>query len=673
MSELETQVTKIHLGNPKETSSYIFVIAEETPSRAEIYSIIELPILNPAAIQECDKIARAITATLRRIYKNTPDNSTFEHALSKINEELAKLSGSPQARWLHKLNALLGVKYKTSLSMTTVGKINAVLIREGNTSDLADVDNPIRDITKIFENFSSGKLYPEDIFLFSTPQFFNYISLERTHNLLRTLSLSDTALEIGRILKENAGPEIGFGTILAVQKNAERIPVTEPQVSSFTTPEPEETKPSILQILRHAIPLIKITNPFKKTTEATESSHSFWHVKELFRRDKSKIDKLNSGLEQTKTRLSISHWSWPKRFFALSSILLIIALGVNLFITKKITGPRSVNSASIEENFKRIQSELNDANAAIIFGDFSRATNLTMDAENLLNKLGAIPQESKSRADDLRKLLSDVKDKIEKLLQIDAKLILELPENASWTKAGSTLAALNQNTLTLINIKTNEATTSTITLNEPVRAVEVVSPTQLAIYTGSSLNIFNISNLELSPSYSQSVPTEQEFGGMSFYSNSKLYLINRSTKQLTSFQINDGHITKATTWATSESFSESSSLTIDGNIYILTKGKIEVWLQGKLTNTIELSISTQPTGPGKLLTFSTKGDIYWLDKDNCRIFILNKSGELQRQLVLNNINTCQDFFVDTSTQSALVISDKKLYSISLTDPGVAHK
>src|SRR6185503_14149054 len=121
MHELETQVAKIQLGDPKQANSYIFVLAEKVNSSdSELYVICELPLFNPAAQDECERIANAIAASLRRIYKKPVNDNTFENALAQINDELGKLASMGKTHWIGKLNSIITIKRGSQLSVASV-------------------------------------------------------------------------------------------------------------------------------------------------------------------------------------------------------------------------------------------------------------------------------------------------------------------------------------------------------------------------------------------------------------------------------------------------------------------------------------------------------------------------------------------------------------------------
>jgi hypothetical protein len=216
MNELETQIAKIQFGNPKATTTHVFVMAEQAfNGRSELYLITELPVFNPAALDECDRIANALAASLRRSYRKITTPETFESSLAALNEELGKLTSQGKTHWIGKLNALVAVKDGARFSIASTGKVTALLYRDDEFNNITE-PSATTNVLKTFENFSVGKLHLGDIIILSTNQLFSNISADRIKNILNSHTLPLAGQEILRILQENTGPETAFGSLLGL-------------------------------------------------------------------------------------------------------------------------------------------------------------------------------------------------------------------------------------------------------------------------------------------------------------------------------------------------------------------------------------------------------------------------------------------------------------------------
>lgn len=103
--------------------------------------------------------------------------SSFESALTKVNEGLAEKSGEGHINWLGKLNAVLGVLSESTLHLTQSGRAEAYLIRGEHSSHITDdlSGDPINPL-RTFINIASGELAENDKVVMTTPGIFYKIS-----------------------------------------------------------------------------------------------------------------------------------------------------------------------------------------------------------------------------------------------------------------------------------------------------------------------------------------------------------------------------------------------------------------------------------------------------------------------------------------------------------------
>jgi hypothetical protein len=133
------------------------------------------------------------------------------------------------------LNALIAVKDGLRLSITTTGKISGLLFRDDEFSAITETA-PAGGLLKTFENFSIGKLHLGDILIFSTTQLFNNISIDRIKNILNTHTLPLAGQEILRILQDNVGPEVAFGSIMALMVEPGTTTVEQVALEDYIAP-----------------------------------------------------------------------------------------------------------------------------------------------------------------------------------------------------------------------------------------------------------------------------------------------------------------------------------------------------------------------------------------------------------------------------------------------------
>lgn len=121
-------------------------------------------------------------------------------------------------------------------------------------------------------------------------------------------------------------------------------------------------------------------------------------------------------------------------------------------------------------------------------------------------------------------------------------------------------------------------------------------------------------------------------------------------------------------------FSKSTSIAIDGSIYVLLNdGAIEKFTRGKQDRFAVSSLDKPFLSPSKMFTNIDTKNLYILDNGNSRIVVLNKEGIYQTQYQAEILKNAKDFEVlekDPSTGSGqgkkiYVLSQNKIYEIEL--------
>lgn len=172
------------LSEPKKGRRYqgIAISYEQVPEDLEernhgsLYAVININ----AETEEAQEVAELIIETFHGEFYQDPKQdalTSFEHALAKINEELADITHQGRINWLNNLNAVLGVLSNNVLHVTQAGRTDVYLYRGEKSSqvtkDLAgDSVNPLRT----FINIASGELIEGDKVGIVTPGVFFHIS-----------------------------------------------------------------------------------------------------------------------------------------------------------------------------------------------------------------------------------------------------------------------------------------------------------------------------------------------------------------------------------------------------------------------------------------------------------------------------------------------------------------
>lgn len=674
MTELETQVVKIQLGDNRQASSFVYTLAETLDeSSTEIFVITEMPMFNPAAKEECQRIAEAITASLKRSYRKSVKGNVFENALANINEELSKLVTLGKTHWLGKLNAVVAIKHNNVLSISSVGKISALLYREKQFVSIAESSSNNQPL-KTFEQFSEGKLKLGDMFILSTPELLNYISIDRIKSLLDKNELPIAAQSMIEFLQDEMGPEVACGTIFALQVEPGTITDEEvdlnnylggPQISNAVIPPSKQWIPH--KVKEGAKTAALIAKNFSTDLKDKYLKKNFW--KNMADKSGQSIGVVQDRLKQTTSKFQpsqFSGYSRQKKFFLISAAILLIALIVNITIAK-INSNKNATIASSNEQLTQIEKLLNDSNAALLYGDEPQAQNLFAQASDIFGKLPADLEKQddiSNKLKDLRAQYQDLDKKLNKVTEANVQSLGTLSTSSNLIGLDEYIATETNRSITAYNKGSGQITDNKFKASESITDSIALKNKLAAIYNGKALFMWDPSADIMTGEFSDQVPKEDDFGGMATYAtNNKVYVLDKSLGKIISYTTTARAFSNPVVSVTSDDIKNGSSLAIDGNIYVAVSGTILKFNSGAKQD-FNPAVSNLSRNT-KLYTEVNFKNIYVLDIDNNKIYILNKDGTLNQTLTSDKFSALQDFVVDSSEDVIYLLNGSELLSIEI--------
>lgn len=675
-SDFEAQVAKIQTGNPKTAATHVLVVSEPADGgKSELYLITELPMFNPAAFADCERIAQSVANTLRRSYRKTPTGSTFENTLANINEELGKLASLGKDHWIGKLNAIVAVRTGATLQVATAGKVNAFLLRDDEFVAIADQSNASHPL-KTFENFSVGKLLIDDMLVFSTPALLNHISIDRLKSILYGNSLATAGKETLDLLEDALGPEAASGTIFV-----QLAPRTEPQpLADDFAVKPVQTKQTSLnpkglsqKILEASKTLIANAKPLAHqaaqdiagaATKLTRQAKNG----ELLNNAKEAVTGVQNGLANKTKILTWDRFvgmSKPKKFFLLSALILLIALIVNVAISGKQKA-RDEQVAAFSQGISELEQLLTDADSALLYKNEPQANELLDTFRKRLETYQTVPVELQPKKDELAKRAQEIQNKIDRITTVTptqvatlspAEALIDLPTYIATT-SGTTIISYN---------KTNGATEDNkVRVNDTLIASAGVRDNLAAIHNGTSLALWDPTIGRVDRFESANVPAGGSIMSMVYYQpNSRLYVFDKSNGNITSFPISDrGFASPILSVQGVANPASATDFAIDGSIYIYVNGEIVKYTSGRPDEFNQPTLSKPLGSDGRLYTQNGWNGLYVLDIENNRILILNKTGELVQSLESPDFSNLKDFVVDEPSKTIYVLNEATLFKIT---------
>ncbi len=695
MSELETQVAKINISNPRQANTYVFVMAEKVDATdSELYAVCELPMLNPAASTDCQRICEAIAAAMRRGYRSLVNENTFENTLAHINDELGKLAGLGKTHWVGKLNAIVAVKNGSTLYLSSTGKMTALLVRDNKFATITESETAKHPL-KTFENLSVGTLRLDDLLIFSTTQLFNHISIDRMQNILSDALLGEAATEIIEILRDNAGPEVAFGSIFALQIEPGEEAEGEVDLANYITqPIVEDSQPRAQitveqmeerylaeenqqamgrfghwggKIKHHAVRSLDALTKLSKRVPAPNIAN----LKSLASKTKPGLGLMTERFHRASNHLrpeTCRRFSWQKKFFFVCAIIFLLALVVNIFVSR--------NQKNQAEQAQVFQTELTqmkqlgeEATASFLYNDMEKARDLV---GQLTDKLNQYKNDTEHTAEltEVRKMLTELQNKLDNRTTVEPESVATLSESENLIVLPANLATENNRSIVSYNKSTGKVQDNILKSSESIVASSAVKDSLAAIYNGSELFAWDSTTGILSSPLDDRVPSRDNFGGMKVYPvNSRAYIVDKSNSRIMSYTLNPQGLSSPTVSVESDQLENAVDIAIDGNIFVaLSNGSILKFQSGKQQD-FNLSLSSPLSPNVKLYTQNDFVYLYVLDRDNNRILVIKKTGDdagsLAAMYVNDNFNNLKDFAVDEKGKTIYVLNGNDLLEFDI--------
>lgn len=697
---MESQIAKIQLTNTKTSNNYVFVMAEKaSASDAELYMVAELPLLNPAALKSCEQICLAISAGLKRAYKRALNENSFESAVAQINEELGKLAEMGQTQWINKLNCILAVKNENTFTIATCGKISAYMLRSGEFTDIstsAAQSHPL----KTFDSLASGKIRLGDVLILSNTQLLNFISIDRLKTILNKQSFLMAAQTIIELLKETAGPEVSFGTILNLQvtpgsvteenvdlenylvKNSSSASIlnkTGSLIKSIVGLEALRRKPNA--DLPETVPLERKPEPEKKIpgtdlsplelgkklspkeqlnllkTSATDLWHS---AKNNFSNFSGKVGGIKSALSPKQ----ISNFSPAKKYLLIAVVILVIAAGLNIGLAiykKDVVEKKNIATNKLEGTKK----SLNLAQSALLYKDDLQAREYFIEAQNKLPSESEIYEEQKAEYQNILLQIKELKKQIEHTIEVEPTNLGNLGDAQNLITLTDYLAVSAGQNIISFEKATGKIEDGKLKSDDLIKDSYGFKTGRAVIYNGEWLKIWNYENNTLGPAIISSVPPEERFVGLSYYPvNNRAYLIDKQKNQIISFLINNDRLQNPVIAVTGNDLGNAIDITIDGNIFVLHPGQITKYSAGKLSD-FQMPFLFEPfAGQGKLYTQINWMYLYLLDTEKNRVLVMDKKGSIVKMLTSSQFTNLRDFAVDEATLTIYLLNGSSILKVN---------
>ncbi len=665
--DLESQIAKIQIFEPRSSSSFVYAMAEKAEnSEAELFFLAEIPMLNPAAEETCIRITSSIASAIKRSFKRAGAQN-FEEIISLINEEVGKLAENGETAWINKLNALISIKIGRTLHITTCGKIIALLFRAGEMTDIS-CSSPAIHPLKAFENFASGKIVLDDMAIFSTSQLFNHISIDRLKDILSDPDFLGSVKNVVGVLKANAAPQAAFGIIFNLQIPAGQADESNTDFEAYM----QSSTPSELSFSQKAFIALREMFNLKGSRRISKISLPSFSVSNL---SKKAVKLLNQSKDMAsatsryigKSREAMSmenlkNFSPQKKFLLGAIILFVLAAGINLGLAVKFKKVRLAREAIIAQ-MQTSKKFLENAQSALLYGDDTGSIEFIKEAEKNLPGQNEISSDQTPLYDQMRSQINEFK------IKLDKTEILKLENLGNLSDSGNLLAIpgffatqINGQFLSY-DLQTKKIQDGALKSPADISASVFLGKDRIAIYNAGKLNIWDYKTGKLGADFNQMVPDQNSFAGLAYYSvNSRVYMLDKSKKQVVSFVAGTESFSKPTVSISGiEEFSSAIDFAIDSSIYVLSQTGVSKYLAGKPAEFKQPFGFVPFSGEGKIYTETGFKSVYILDSKSGRIIITDNKGGIKKTLVSSDLKNPSDFYVDEKNSTVYILDKGTLY------------
>ena len=717
----------VHLTSDKPKSNYLCENFRIFPNDKEksggyLFGIIEL---NATPIPEAEKIHQTIVNTLKESYyqqiitspapQKLNIESVFEFALNKTNTRLVELIQIGQIKLiLENLNYFIGVcrpsedQSQCELVFANRGPINAQLIHQINRDNfkiiniLKDTGVPssadLNDRIKIFSSITSGALALHDSMVISTDIFNNFFSAPKILYILTNHPLAH-ALDYFRsqvkIVKEDAA--IAYSAIiLHFDHNTATAdqPISQKSINQLMSTAATTEKllaPSFaLNIKKHISTGLRIITAFFRPSDKMQLA-TWQKLFIIFKRLPQFISGLPRSIKKLignisaiitgKKKLSpvsvlakIKHFTVAlrdknsqRRLILVGIIGLVIILSFSLYGIKQQRANK-LEAQQYASALSKIRNSIAEAESDYIIKNKNRSLSELEQASKDLVYLPQASEIQKINFNDLQKQINDLRNKLLNIEKIVPQFVIELRADNNPIKANRLLIDNNtllaygtDNYLSLINLPENKIT-ATNKIDSSITSIAGENNDYWMINSSNQAIHYKNGTMSAATTIASSADT------LGLY-NGNLYILNKSNQTINRYKPTGDDLGSPQNWIKNlknANITTATSLTIDGNIYILNEnGQILKFFGGEIADFQASPIDPPATSASRIITNKDNTNLYVFDRHSKRLVILSKDGQLIKQYVFDSMSSIDDLLVNNRGTEGYLLSEGKIYKFSI--------
>ena len=695
-------------------------LESEKKEKGKLILLVEIETSDKDNIEIIDILA----SELKRQFFNAPTRSAeyaFEHALSKANLAIKDILLTKPKNWLNKLHIVVLAIKESEIHLSSVGNTHVFLSHKDKIIDIIqdpdknqrynnDAQKQVNPV-KIFSNVVSGAIAPGQCLTMVNESVMDYLSPERIRKISLDSPPEESVKKINELLAKT--PEHKKFAIIFIKK----IKSAQPEKENTQTIR-KENQSSPAQDVKNIIdtylqPETKAT-VFKKAKEAQnetvgeikkegfryiqktlawilavlstilEKSHKI--IKSLLPLIAS-APKISKSLA-TKKEARIYYFSkiknsFYKKFYtkyqtlprskkiAFPVLVIFIIIFAISIVTRASVKSDKVTQEKIDVLTTQINEKIDQAKAALIYKDKTNAKTSIYEANALLTDFFRENEAENETYIDLKKQLDDLINKIENRVVLNninpvvsiseltpnsQKQFLNLADNSIFylSNQAADIKEFNTESNLMVSLSVTSAN-----FDYPVS----LGDQNIALLSQDKVAILNTANETIGEQVFTYNP-EIRYTGY----GGNIYTLNKPEDSIQRFRRAGAGFTPAQDWLKNEyDFNNALDIAVDGSIYVLeASGYVDIFFNGAQERSINLNTENSFSDNTIIYTNADLDNLYILDKENGKIIMVSKNGDLLAQYVSEKFIDSDNLVIDPREENIYLLGKSGIYKIDIT-------
>ncbi|MDP2685538.1 MAG: hypothetical protein Q8P20_11010 [bacterium] len=362
------------------------------------------------------------------------------------------------------------------------------------------------------------------------------------------------------------------------------------------------------------------------------------------------------------------------KFLLLAAIVVAFFLAQNVF-TSVLSQQTQEESIKFDQTIPLVSQNILKAEAALSYDNEDGAKELLTEAKNMLNEL---PQKEEFQKNKINELFNDINTILEKTRRIanmatnqiaNFSSVDESVNISSIIKINDQIFGFDRSKKTIYRADIDSGEIDSFELSNLENTFQYSAP------YGDNIILFNSANgLDEFDSDSNSAEAinfslpidDVNISNITTYEN-RIYLIDINNSQILRASRITGGYGQAIEWLEDDTdLSNSVSLAVDGNVYVLNNNGQAYRLFQGVQQTWDLSIIDPAlNNANKLITDTAIDNLFILDSQGKRIVEFTKEGQLINQYMSEGFSDLRDMAIDWKNKTTYILNGNNIVSIDI--------